>query len=113
MPQKAILQRKNIIDILNGPDGTRELDNFISDHKMNYDSGSALFIKASTDLWIKTITGSNAADIDQFRYTLTVLYPTSSIRSLTCFDDLPFLKEISEALFPDNSEDLILQNNME
>lgn len=107
-----LAKEKSIVDILNGSNWANELEAFVLDNKMNYDPSCILFHKAPTDLWIKTITNSNAADIDEFRHILGALYPTSSIRSITYFDDLPILAKISDAILPEKSDDLIIQANL-
>lgn len=107
-----LTKETSIIDILDGSNWVYELDTFVSDHKMNYDPNSTLFNKAPTDIWIRTINTSNAADIDEFRHILSILYPTNDFRHITCFDDIPILKNIVDSIIPENSEDLIVKANL-
>lgn len=107
-----IAKEKSMIDILNGPDWAHELDKFVSEQKMHYDPNSILFIKAPKNIWIKNIINGNAADIDEFRHILSILYPTNNIRKITYFDDIPILNEIGKAIIPENSEDLIVRTNL-
>lgn len=107
-----IAKEKSIIDILNGSDWAHELDTFVSEQKINYDPNSVLFIKAPKEIWIKNIINSNAADINEFRHTLNILYPTDYIRKINYFDDIPVLNEIGKTIIPEKSEDLIVRANL-
>lgn len=107
-----LTKEKSILDILNSSNWAQELDNFVSDHRLSYDSNGVLFNKVPTDIWIKTINNSNAADIDEFRHIIDTLYPTNIIRSKNCLDDLPILKDISKAIIPENYDDLIIRANL-
>lgn len=102
-------KEKSISDILNSPNWADELQTYVSEHKMHYNPDSVLFSKAPTDIWITNIANSSAADIDMFRHILHSLYPTDSIRHVTCFDDIPVLEKIWEAITPEKSEDLIVR----
>lgn len=105
-------KEKGINDILNGSNWADELEAFIATHQMNRNPDSVLFSKAPSDIWIKNISESTAADIDTFRHSLSTLYPTDYIRNSTCFDDLAVLKNISNAIHPENSDDLIVRANL-
>lgn len=107
-----LVKEKSIIDILNSSNWAHELDNFVSDYRIIYDPDGVLFNKAPADIWIKTITSSNAADINEFRHILDSLYPTNIIRSKNCLDDLCILKDIGEAIIPEKSDDLIIRTNL-
>ncbi|MCM1159280.1 MAG: KAP family NTPase [Clostridium sp.] len=107
-----LAKEKSIIDILNSSNWAHELDNFVSDYRINYDPDGVLFNKAPADIWVKTITNSNAADIDEFRHILGTLYSTNTIRSKNCLDDLSILKDIGEAIIPKNYDDLIIRANL-
>lgn len=105
-------KEKGINDILNGSNWADELEKFITVHQMSRNPDSILFSKAPSDIWIKNISESTAADINTFRHSLSTLYPTDSIRNSTCFDDLAVLKNISNAIHPENSDDLIVRANL-
>lgn len=108
-----LTKEKSIIEILNGPNWAHELDNFVSDSKMAYEPDSTIFNKVPADIWIKTITNSNASNIDVFRHILNTLYPTEHIRSKNTSDELSVLNDIHKAILPDNSNDLIVKTNLE
>lgn len=108
-----LVKEKGIIDILNSSNWAYELDTFISNHRMKYDPNCVLFSKAPTEIWVKNITNSNAADIVEFRQILATLYPTSDFRNITCLDDIPILENIADNIIPENSEDLIVKANLE
>lgn len=105
-------KEKNIKDILNESNWAGKLDKFITDNKANYDPNFILFTKAPTDLWIKAIRNSNAADIDEFRHILALLYPTDYHRTIGYFNDIPILKDIANAIIPEDSKDLIIKANL-
>ena len=105
-------KEKSIKDILNESNWAGELDKFITDNKANYDPNFILFTKAPTDLWIKAIRNSNAADIDEFRHILALLYPTDYYRTLVYWNDIPILKDIADAIIPEDSKDLIIKANL-
>lgn len=104
-----LTKEKGINDILNGSNWADELEAFIAAHQLSCNPDSVLFCKAPANIWIKNISGSTAADIDTFRHILSTLYPTEYLRSRTCFDDLPVLKNMSDGIYPEDSEDLIVR----
>ena len=105
-------KEKNIIDILNSPHWAHELNNFVSDYKINNNSDIVLFNNVTIDKWIETITTSNADNIDEFRHVINTLYPTDNINSKNCPEDLTLLKAIGESIIPEKYNDLIIRANL-